>query len=67
MATQVNFSVCLQCLHTLGRDCGKSKTDQHKVIQRNDITFEMSHAAPCSSCGNKSHDLFSNPSKGCKK
>lgn len=30
----------------LGEIVVKTKTDQHKVTHRNDITFEMSHATP---------------------
>lgn len=42
----MNFSAGRHCLPTLWKNCCKIRTDQCIVIQRNDITFEMLHAAP---------------------
>lgn len=55
----------LKSIFLLAFNVVKTKTDQCKVIQRSDITFEMSHATPVAVVivlrnfkTNKTHDLF---------
>lgn len=59
------FLLAFNAFLRLGEIVVKTKTDQCKVIQRNDITFEMSHATPVAVVivlrnfkTNKTHDLF---------
>lgn len=59
------FLLAFNAFLRLGEIVVKTKTDEHKVIQRNYITFKMSHAAPIAVVivlrnlkTNKTHDLF---------